>query len=73
MLAMLFYNPMVIPWDATLWLLAPLCAAVAIVYKTVRINDVRRLPLQTAILLAYMMGGLSVLGAVLWLILKYWP
>jgi len=73
MLATLFYNPMTLSWGSVLWLLAPLCATVAIVYKTVRTEDIRGLPLQAAVLLAYMLGGLTALGAALWLILKFWP
>lgn len=64
----LFLNPMTIPTSLVLWLILPLCLAVAVVYKTVRIGDVRQLPRQIAALVAYMIGGLVVLATVLWLI-----
>lgn len=59
---------MIIPDGLVLWLILPLCLAVAIVYKTVRINDIRELPRQIATLMIYMVGGLVLLGAGLWLI-----
>ena len=64
----LFQNPMLIPEWLVLWLILPLCLAVAVVYKTVRINDIRKLPRQIAALMAYMVGGLVLLGAALWLV-----
>ncbi len=73
MIAVLFYNPIDLDSGLLLWLLLPLLAAVAIVYKTVRTNDVRRLPLETLTLMGYMLGGLTALGAALWLVQQYWP
>lgn len=69
----LFYHPMELHSGLLLWLLLPLLVGVAVVYKTVRTQDVRRLPLETLALVAYMLGGLATLGAVLWLIQAYWP
>ena len=59
---------MMIPAWLVLWLILPLCVVVAVVYKTVRINDIRKLPRQIAALMVYMVGGLVLLGAVLWLV-----
>ena len=59
--ATLFYNPVSLPSDALLWLLPPLCLAVAIIYKTIRTQNLRRLWLDTALLFLYMMGGLVAL------------
>jgi len=64
----LFQNPMTIPTWAVLWLILPLCLGVAVVYKTIRADDIRKLPRQIAGLIAYMAGGLVLLGGVLWLI-----
>jgi hypothetical protein len=69
----LFYNPIPFRSDSTLWLLLPLCAMVAAVYKTVRTHNVRRLPVEILVLVGYMAGGLVVLGGALWLIQAYWP
>jgi hypothetical protein len=74
-LAALFYNPypLHMPSVAALWLVIPLCACVAIVYKALRVSEVRRLPLEAAKLLLYMVSGLVVLGAGLWALVSYWP
>lgn len=65
----LFHNPA--PIGDTNWplmLLLPLLVSVAIVYKTIRTDNVRRLPIEIGKLIAYMIGGLILLGAVLWLV-----
>ncbi|MBN1942750.1 MAG: hypothetical protein JW849_05585 [Phycisphaerae bacterium] len=62
----LFYNPILVPQAAVLWLILPLCLSVAVVYKTVRTVELRRLPREIVGLMLYMIGGLVVLGVVLW-------
>lgn len=69
----IFYNPVPLSFYGQLWLLVPLCAGVAIIYKTVRVNDLRRLWREVLLLTAYMVGGLIALCAGLWLIQDYWP
>ena len=69
----LFLNPVVLPFNSLLWMLLPLCFGVAVIYKTIRIDDLRRLPKEILALSAYMLFGLTALGAGLWLILSYWP
>ncbi len=69
----LFYRPMELHSGLLLWLLLPLLVGVAVVYKTVRTQEIRRLPLETLALVAYMLGGLTALGAALWLVQQYWP
>jgi hypothetical protein len=73
MIAELFVNPLILPFSTTLWLLLPLCASVAIVYKAIRVDSLRRLPLQAGVLIVYMLGGLFALGASLWAIHEFWP
>ena len=73
MVLALFDKPIVLSFYSLLWLLMPLCTAVAIIYKTVRTNDLSRLALQIVRLVICMAGGLAGLGAVLWLIGEYWP
>jgi len=64
-----FYNPMALPANGwTLWLVLPLCLSVAITYKTIRTQDLRRLPLEVAALMGYISVGLVSLGVGLWLI-----
>lgn len=69
----LFYNPLQLQWSGILWMLFPLCIAVATIYKTIRTNDIHRLPCEIAKLSAYLIGGLIVLAAGAWLIVTYWP
>ena len=69
----LFVKPMTLHFYSLLWMLMPLCLSVAIIYKTVRITDLSRLPLEVVRLVVYMAIGLVALGGVLWLIHEYWP
>ena len=69
-----FYNPMPMSSATVLWLVLPLCASVALVYKTVRTRDLRRLPREVlGLLMLYMVPGLVLLGVGLWLLMRYWP
>jgi len=72
-IATLFLNPLHLPASATLWLVIPLCAAVAIVYKTLRVIHVRQLPREAGALIVYITAGLIVVGAGLWALQNYWP
>ena len=73
-LAAWFEHPMQLPADDRLvWLILPLCVAVAVVYKTIRVKSLRRLPWEIALLVGYMVAGLAVLAAGLWLVQEYWP
>ena len=71
--ATLFSNPIELSDTAQLLLVLPLCIAVAIVYKTIRLKDLHRLWLEVAALVGYMIAGLGALGLSLWLIREYWP
>lgn len=68
----MFYHPMQCNSDVLLWFLLPLCAVVTVVYKTIRIDKLRRLPLETFLLICYMLGGLGALAGVCWAILEFW-
>ncbi len=71
-IATLFRNPMLVSTDALLWLLIPLCASVAIIYKTIRTENIRRLPLEILVLFVFMIAGLVALGAGLWAVQVLW-
>jgi hypothetical protein len=68
----IFLNPIHLHHGAALWLVIPLCASVAVVYKALRVPSIRELPRAAAGLLLYMVGGLAVLGAALWALHRYW-
>ena len=73
MIAELFVHPLIIPFHMTLMLLPPLCALVAIVYKTIRVKDLRALPKEAGVLIVYMLAGLLALGVALWAIHEFMP
>lgn len=73
MIAALFYHPLPLSADGHLWLILPLCAAVGIVYKTIRTERLRRLPGQVLAVMGYMVVGLIALGVGLWALREYWP
>jgi len=65
---MIFYNPVSLTAASSLWLVLPLCLSVAAVYKTVRTESLRRLPLEIAECFGLMVLGIIVLCTGLWLI-----
>lgn len=69
----LLHHPMTLSTHAQLWLLLPLLASVAIVYKTVRTDALGRLHIQVLSVIAYMVAGLTGLALALWLVHEYWP
>jgi len=68
----LFYNPVLLSSGAVLYLVLPLLAAVAVIYKTIRTKNIRRLWLEILGLILYMYAGLAALCAALWLLMRYW-
>jgi len=71
-LSTLFYHPMHWSSDTLLWLVLPLCASLAIVYKTVRTRNLRRLPIQIVTLIGLLIVGMAVLVVGFWLFQKCW-
>ena len=69
----IFTHPMFIGFHQQIWLLLPICVSVAIVYKTIRTEDLRRLPRQIGVAFAQMVGGLIALSVVLWALQEFWP
>ena len=68
----LFYHPMVLNFQELLWILLPLCILVAISYKAVRTENLRRLPLEILQLSLYLIAGIIGLGAGLYVIQRIW-
>ncbi len=48
-------------------LMLPLCLSIAIVYKTIRLDDLRDLPKAAAVLWVTIVIGMCVVGGGLWL------
>ncbi|NLF30651.1 MAG: hypothetical protein GX591_07165 [Planctomycetes bacterium] len=66
----LFTEPMMMP-SGTWWGVIPASIVVAIVYKTVRSENVRRLPLEILRAAAYILAGEAALLVVGWFVLDY--
>jgi len=74
MIAALFVNPVNLSPTSQLWLMLPLFLSAAIVHKTIRTGNLRRLWRDVAFLFTvYMIGGTIVLALVLWLVMTHWP
>jgi len=53
-----------------LWLLLPLIASVAIVYKAIKFEDLRQLPKQATYLFVQILVFMALAAALLWLIVE---
>lgn len=62
----LFIEPMPLD-DYWLLLLAPLAIAVAVVYKTIKLDDLAKLPRQAAYLAAQILAFMMLAATALWL------
>ncbi len=60
----LFVKPMPL-WDYWYLLIVPLCMGVAIVYKAIRLEDMREVPKQALIICLWILGGMGLAAAVL--------
>jgi hypothetical protein len=69
----LFYHSQILSSRTMLWMLVPLCLVVSIIYKTIRINELRRLWWQILYMFGYIVCGLAAMGIAAWLIVTYWP
>lgn len=58
-------------WDFWPWLLLPLCAAVAIVYKSIKCNSMRRVPWEATVIFVWILIGMASAGAVLAGVVKF--
>jgi len=68
---LLAYTPLVTPlplWNYWAWLLLPLCAAVSIVYKTIKCRFVREIPLQAATITLWIILSMIAVAAGIWLL-----
>jgi hypothetical protein len=72
-LHVLAYRPFLEPlkvWDYWPWLIVPLCFAVSLVYKCVRVSDVRRAPLEAVIATFWILAGMAAAAAGLLLLVQ---
>lgn len=60
------------PWHDYWWLmLVPLCAAVSVVYKSVRLDDMRQVPRQALEIFVYIIASLVLAGVGLMVLVHF--
>jgi len=71
----LAYRPFLDPlpvWNDWILLIIPLCAAVAIVYKSMKCSSMKQVPLEAGAIILWIIGGftaaaVALMGLVAWL------
>ena len=62
------YRPFITPlpvWDYWVWLIVPLCAGVAIVYKSVKCQSMKTVPREALVIFVWILLGMAAAGAAL--------
>lgn len=65
---LLAYTPLIDPlplWDYWMWLIVPLSAGVAIVYKSIKAESMREVPRRSIITTLWILGGMAFAAVVL--------
>ncbi len=63
LLALLFVHPLELPTGARLWMLLPLVACVAVVYRATRARTARELPRATLVTFVQIVVGMVAIAA----------
>ncbi len=68
-MSFLAYTPFLQPipglWDEWIWLLLPLCAGVAVVYKSIKCQHMKQVPVQALLITVYILVSMAAAGAAL--------
>jgi hypothetical protein len=62
-LGWLFVHPLNLPYGARLWMMLPLVACVALVYRATRARHARELPRATLMTFTYTVVGMALIAA----------
>ena len=65
-IAGLFTTAMELPAGRRAFLILPLCLSIAVVYKTLRVSDVRKVPLASIVLWITIVVAMYAVGVGLW-------
>ncbi len=68
------YRPFLDPlpvWDYWFVLIIPLCAAVAIVYKSMKCRSMRQVPREAGAIILWIIGGFACAAVVLMVVVKW--
>jgi hypothetical protein len=66
-----FVQPIPGIWNYWPWLMLPLCAGVAIVWKSIKCHQMKRVPIEATVIFFTMVGGLVASAVGLWLLEKF--
>ncbi len=66
-LATLFLHPLPL-WDYWVWLIVPLCAAVSVVYKTIKCQHVHQIPREAVGITLWIIAAMIGVAAGVWLL-----
>ena len=64
-----FVQPLPV-WDYWYLLPLPLCAGLALVYKSIKCDDMRRVPREAAVIFLMIIGGLIAAALAFWVMVK---
>ncbi len=67
-LGWLFINPLKLPAGARMWMLLPLVACVAVVYRATRARTVREMPRTTVVTFANIVVGMVLIAVAFYLV-----
>ena len=70
----LAYRPFLDPlkvWDHWMWLALPLCFGVSLVYKSVRVDSMRRVPVEALKATFWIIAGMAVAAVGLILLVRF--
>jgi len=67
-LSWLFLHPLKLPAGMRLWMMLPLVACVALVYRVTRARDLHRMPRATAITFLNIVVGMALIAAAFYLV-----
>ena len=66
--AMIFLKPFIYE-SSRIWMLLPLTLAIAVVYKTTRLENLRAIPMASFLLWSVIIAGMIIVGALLYAIM----
>jgi hypothetical protein len=67
-LGWLFVSPLKLPAGTRLWMMLPLVACVALVYRATRARDVRRMPRATVVTFVNIVVGMALVAVAFYLV-----
>lgn len=70
LLAALFVDAIPVSGHGRIGLILPLCLAIAVVYKTLRMEDLRKMPMSVLPLWITIVAGMYLTGVALWAVFK---